>query len=76
MAEVDQVKLQTVVLRLANLLADDDAESTDYLAKHNTLLNTDFPTQFTSLQKSVGDYDFTGALNTLKQAAAQWQIIW
>ena len=36
--EIDQEKLRSVILALGKLLADDDAESTDYLTEHDKLL--------------------------------------
>jgi PAS domain S-box-containing protein len=72
--KINQEKLQTVVLKLTELLADDDAEAADYFTNHNELLNTAFPEQFISLQNSMDNYDFIKALNILKQATAQWQI--
>ena len=74
--KISQKKLQSVVLKLATLLADDNAEAVDYFTNHNELLHTAFPKQFTSLQNSMDNYDFTKALNMLKQAAEQWQITW
>lgn len=73
--EVDLTKLQAVTLDLAKLLADDDAETIDYLAGHEKLLNTAFPAQFKALQKYVNDYDFTTALTLLKQAAMQYNLL-
>jgi CheY-like chemotaxis protein len=73
--EIDQAILQKVVVELINLLADDDAEAVNYFAKNEKLLHGVFPIQFKLLQKWVCNYDFVDALNTLKQAAAQKQII-
>jgi two-component system sensor histidine kinase/response regulator len=71
---IDRTKLETVLSKLAALLNDDNAESNDYFAEHAILLNSTFPEQFISLQKSVDNYDFANALNTLKQLTAQWKI--
>ncbi len=73
--QVDLTKLQAVTLELAKLLEEDDADTIDYLLSHEKLLNSAFPAQFRALQKTVNDYDFTGALALLKQAAMQYNLV-
>lgn len=72
--EIDTTELNTIVLRLAALLAEDDAESIDYLEDHEHLLHGAFQNQFTSLQEAINNFEFANALTILKEAATHWQI--
>jgi response regulator RpfG family c-di-GMP phosphodiesterase len=72
--EIDKTELNEVVLRLAKLLADDDAEAIDCLEEHNHLLLGAFQSDFMPLQKSIHNYNFADALIILKDTAIHWQI--
>jgi two-component system sensor histidine kinase/response regulator len=73
--EINPAELENIVLHLTELLADDDAESSEYFTVHSGLLQLAFPAEFKQLHEAMNKYDFVGALNLLKQAAAQRRMI-
>nr|WP_295078873.1 response regulator [uncultured Roseateles sp.] len=62
---------QQLIQRLAQLLADDDAEAGQLFAEQKASLQALLGQRFRELEAAFGGYDFEEALLTLKAAAAQ-----
>ena len=73
--EINLAELDDIVSHLLELLAEDDAESSDYFSVHERLLQLAFPAQNKALHEAMCNYDFADAFNILKEAATQRQII-
>jgi len=70
MTIVDPALLQTVTTRLAGLLADNDAESTELFETHGELLGTAFPRHYHQIQRAIRAFNFESALDILNRAAS------
>ena len=58
-----------MLLRLRELLADDDGESVDYFEQHRELLQAVFQaTDFRDLERQIEGFEFENALNVLSRA--------
>lgn len=71
--QVDPQALHTVCTQLADLLANDDAEAVDLLIEHANLLQSGLAQDFHSLNKAIRSFDFSTALNTLREAQNSFQ---
>ncbi len=63
---VDPAQLQAVCAELHALLANDESDAVDLLARHAGLLQAAFPARFNALQDAVQGFDFEAALGLLR----------
>ena len=68
---IDQERLRTVCLQLAQLLHDDDSRSGKLLAEQGEMLQSAFNDRYAVIAHAVQGYDFERALQVLREAAAQ-----
>jgi len=68
-ALVDPARLQAVCRRLAELLAESDAEASDVLAGEASLLRTAFGGGYRAIETAVNRFDYDAALSALREAA-------
>jgi two-component system sensor histidine kinase/response regulator len=66
-----QEKIEEVVNRLAELLAEDSASSARVFADNAELLRAAFPAIFKSLEKAIRNFDFESALEMVRGAASR-----
>ena len=69
-AAVDPEETRKQVARLAELLADDDAEASELLAAHADVFRTAFGERYASLAEAINRFDFEKALAALNAARA------
>ena len=65
---VPHEKLQTVFVQLENLLADDDATSTDIWEANSGIFKAAFPDYFVKIDGNIRSFNFDAALVTLRAA--------
>jgi two-component system sensor histidine kinase/response regulator len=65
---IDEVQLAEVTERLHHLLSEMDAESNDWLQRHQTLLSTAYPQQFAAILAAAKSFDFDLAIEQLDTA--------
>ncbi len=65
-ALVDRAKLREVCERLAQLLADDDAEAAEVLEANQQLLRSAFGAAFSGIEAGIHNFDFPAALDALR----------
>jgi HPt (histidine-containing phosphotransfer) domain-containing protein len=64
---VNEDQLKPLLMRLEELLSDDDAEAVDYLATHRAILAEALPIEpFLAIEKAATDYRFEEALHRLR----------
>ncbi len=68
---LDQVRLNQVLVRLARLLAEDDAEAGDVLQSESVLLKQGLGAAFGAVASAVQHFEFEGALAALRAACEQ-----
>jgi len=73
LARVDRERLAAVTARLLALLAEDDAEASEYFAQHKELLRAAWPADYAQLEQAIREFDFALALSLLKRADASGQ---
>jgi CheY-like chemotaxis protein len=66
-ATFDPAQAEAVCTRLARLLAEDDAESTELLQAHAGLLRQVLQGRYTEIEAAVAQFDFEAALALLQQ---------
>ena len=66
--EIDEDALHQVTQRLAQLIADMDAEAGDWLEAHRPLLLGAYPMHLAALESAVKDFDFDAAEQQLQAA--------
>ena len=66
--EIDEDALRQVTQRLAQLIADMDAEAGDWLEAHRPLLLGAYPMHLAALESAVKDFDFDAAEQQLQAA--------
>ncbi len=65
---VDRETLKVACDKLEALLADDDAEASDFLETNSTVLDAAFPEHYHQIRDSIRSFDFEAALAALKAA--------
>jgi Lon protease-like protein len=66
-AAIDPAQAEAVCARLAQLLAEDDAESTELLQTHAALLRQVLQGRYPAIEAAVAQFDFEAALALLQQ---------
>jgi len=74
-AAVDLSRLQGVCRRLAEFLADNDAEAGDVLDAEEALLRTAFAGDYRPIEAAVRSFDYEAALAALRASALAAGII-
>ena len=70
-APFDEMQFQNVCARLADLLADDDSEASDWWHRHAALLRAGLHVRARPIEQALERYDFMVALDILGKARAE-----
>jgi len=74
--EIDLLKIQPILIKLAGYLKDNDTEVTDYLDDAGADLKSVVPrAEYNKLENLIASYDFDGALLCLNEIADKLSII-